>query len=474
MDEFPVIQKFSADDIKSEEEYEKLYTASTEILVLLSIVYGSISVIAVIGNSLVIWIVATTRHMHTVTNMYIANLALADVIIGVFCIPFQFQAALLQRWNLPDFMCYFCPFVQMVSVNVSVFTLTAIAIDRHRAIINPLRAAPTKFVSKIVISGIWIVSIAFSIPCIIAFRVVNLEERVKEDEEILNVTRPFCDNVNLSEEQLASYRYSIVFVQYVVPFCVISYVYIQMAVKLWGTKAPGNAQNTRDKNWLKSKKKVIKMLIIVVIVFGICWLPLQTYNVLYVTYPEINEHHYISIIWFTCDWLAMSNSCYNPFIYGIYNEKFKREFNNRFCCRLFKTTYDKNMSMHTRASSVRSTYFNSSIKARNNISLQTQTSRTSIKSNNNSMQPPMPPPPLLMSSNGFHHQFDYKRQPSREKHYPNHIVIMDTQLTSCCNNIINENESLLTGNNSDDSPVSVIANDRSYEEAFEIPVNKKK
>uniref|UniRef100_T1GW44 G-protein coupled receptors family 1 profile domain-containing protein n=1 Tax=Megaselia scalaris TaxID=36166 RepID=T1GW44_MEGSC len=78
MDEFPVIQKFSADDVIPEEEYEKLYTASTEILVLLSIVYGSISVIAVIGNSLVIWIVATTRHMHTVTNMYIANLALAD------------------------------------------------------------------------------------------------------------------------------------------------------------------------------------------------------------------------------------------------------------------------------------------------------------------------------------------------------------------------------------------------------------
>lgn len=51
----------------------------------------------------------------------------------------QFQAALLQRWDLPDFMCAFCPFVQTVSVNVSVFTLTAIAVDRHRAIINPLR-----------------------------------------------------------------------------------------------------------------------------------------------------------------------------------------------------------------------------------------------------------------------------------------------------------------------------------------------
>ena len=37
--------------------------------------------------------------------MYIANLALADIIIGMFAIPFQFQAILLQRWALPPFMC---------------------------------------------------------------------------------------------------------------------------------------------------------------------------------------------------------------------------------------------------------------------------------------------------------------------------------------------------------------------------------
>lgn len=59
------------------------------IIVLLSIFYGSISIIAVIGNSLVIWIVATTRQMQTVTNLFIANLALADVVIGMFVIPFQ-------------------------------------------------------------------------------------------------------------------------------------------------------------------------------------------------------------------------------------------------------------------------------------------------------------------------------------------------------------------------------------------------
>ncbi|ALC43134.1 Lkr [Drosophila busckii] len=355
-----------------EAEFERLYTAPVEIVALLSIFYGSISIMAVIGNTLVIWVVATTRQMRTVTNMYIANLAFADVIIGLFSIPFQFQAALLQRWNLPYFMCGFCPFVQALSVNVSVFTLTAIAIDRHRAIINPLRARPTKFISKFIIAGIWLLAFLFAAPFPIAFRVEEITDRFRENDKYFNLTRPFCMNKNLSDEQLKAYRYALVFVQYLVPFCVISFVYIQMAVRLWGTRAPGNAQDSRDITLLKNKKKVIKMLIIVVVIFGLCWLPLQAYNILYVTIPEINDYHFISIVWFCCDWLAMSNSCYNPFIYGIYNEKFKREFNKRFaaCFCKFQTSleaHERTFSMHTRASSIRSTYANSSMRIRSNL-----------------------------------------------------------------------------------------------------------
>lgn len=99
-----------------------------------------------------------------------------------------------------------------------------------------------------------------------------------------------------------------------------------MAIKLWGIKTPGNASDARDVTLLKNKLKVIKMLVIVVILFGICWLPLQTYNILQATFPQINEFKYINIIWFCCDWLAMSNSCYNPFIYGIYNVNFVHFF----------------------------------------------------------------------------------------------------------------------------------------------------
>ena len=94
---------------------------------------------------MVVW----SRRMRTITNFFIANLALADFVIGMFYIPFHFQAALLQRWNLPYFMCALCPFFQNVSVNTSIFTLVAIAQDRYRAIVHPLRGKSSKKATKV-------------------------------------------------------------------------------------------------------------------------------------------------------------------------------------------------------------------------------------------------------------------------------------------------------------------------------------
>ena len=109
-------------------------------VVLLAVVYCATSLTAVLGNSTVIFIVLTSRRMQvltlpflmvcthmmicstllfqSVTNFFIANLALADVIIGLLVIPFQFQAAFLQIWTLPDFLCSFCPFFQVKDISL--------------------------------------------------------------------------------------------------------------------------------------------------------------------------------------------------------------------------------------------------------------------------------------------------------------------------------------------------------------------
>lgn len=70
-----------------------LYKVPALLVIVLSVLYGSISVIAVAGNGLVIWAIVTSKRMRSVTNHYLANLAFADILIALFAIPFEVSDA---------------------------------------------------------------------------------------------------------------------------------------------------------------------------------------------------------------------------------------------------------------------------------------------------------------------------------------------------------------------------------------------
>ncbi|XP_035218942.1 RYamide receptor-like [Stegodyphus dumicola] len=228
-----------------------LYDVPPSIIALLSCCYGMVSLTAILGNFCVLLIVATSRRMRTVTNYFIANLAVADIIIGLFSIPFQFQAALLQKWVLPYFMCPFCPFVQVLSVNVSIITLTAIALDRYRAVMYPLKARTSKLRAKVAILGIWIFSALAGVPYTIALRVTLVFDPLTG-----NNTKPFCHNVQVSPFMWEVYNHILVTLQYFLPLCLITLVYVTIGLKLRDTKTPGNSQCERDANILRNRKKV--------------------------------------------------------------------------------------------------------------------------------------------------------------------------------------------------------------------------
>lgn len=230
---------------------DDLYNVPPIVTAFLSCCYGLISLVAVLGNMCVLMIVGTSRRMRTVTNYFIANLAVADIIIGLFSIPFQFQAALLQKWVLPPFMCAFCPFVQVLSVNVSIITLTAIAFDRYRAVVHPLKAKTTKLSAKVVIFAIWIFSAAASVPYGIALRVTLVF-----DPQTGRETKPFCHNVQISSFIWKIYNHILVTLQYFLPLCLISVIYITIGLRIRRMKTPGNMQDGRDANILKNRRKV--------------------------------------------------------------------------------------------------------------------------------------------------------------------------------------------------------------------------
>jgi len=98
-------------------------------------------------------------------------------------------------------------------------------------------------------------------------------------------------------------------------------------------RAPGQRNRLRDGAVLANKKRVIKMLLIVVTLFTLSWLPYQTYFMAALMTPSINQFKYINLLFLLSHWLAMSNSCVNPFIYSIYSSKFRTEFKQRLSLR---------------------------------------------------------------------------------------------------------------------------------------------
>lgn len=71
--------------------------------------------------------------------------------------------------------------------------------------------------------------------------------------------------------------------------------------------------------------QVVKMLILVVTMFGICWLPLHIFNLVVDFNPDLlkKEKETLLAVYLPSHWLAMANSFANPIIYGFTNDSFR-------------------------------------------------------------------------------------------------------------------------------------------------------
>lgn len=74
--------------------------------------YTTILLLAVIGNSLVILTLVQNRRMRTITNVFLLNLAVSDILLGVLCMPFTLVGMLLRDFVFGEIMCKFLPYLQ--------------------------------------------------------------------------------------------------------------------------------------------------------------------------------------------------------------------------------------------------------------------------------------------------------------------------------------------------------------------------
>ena len=95
------------------------------------------------------------------------------------------------------------------------------------------------------------------------------------------------------------------------------------------TSRPGGARQSaaKEEKEKERKRKTNRLCVAMVVIFGICWLPLNAINFLRdVELVNIFCWSYYHVTFFACHVLAMSSNCYNPFLYGWLNDAFREEF----------------------------------------------------------------------------------------------------------------------------------------------------
>ncbi|XP_054036426.1 neuromedin-K receptor isoform X1 [Dryobates pubescens] len=300
-------------------------------IALWSLAYGSVVAVAVFGNLIVIWIILAHKRMRTVTNYFLVNLAFSDASMAAFNTLINFIYALHSEWYFGEAYCRFHNFFPITAVFASIYSMTAIAVDRYMAIIDPLKPRLSAMATKVVIGSIWILAFLLAFPqCLYSIT------KVMPGRTLCYVAWPG------GPKQHFTYHVIVIVLVYCFPLLVMGITYSIVGITLWGGEIPGDTSNKYHEQ-LKAKRKVVKMMIVVVLTFAICWLPYHIYFIVTGIYQQLNRWKYIQQIYLASFWLAMSSTMYNPIIYCCLNKRFRAGFKRafRWCPFIEVSSYDE-------------------------------------------------------------------------------------------------------------------------------------
>ncbi|XP_066143019.1 orexin receptor type 2-like [Euwallacea fornicatus] len=300
--------------------------------------HGVVFIVGVFGNILVCVAVYRNPSMRTVTNYFIVNLAVADALVILFCLPFSVMWDVTSTWWFGTAMCKFVLHFQSVSVTVSILTLTYISIDRWYAFCYPLSFRTTTAKAQGAICIIWILSTVCQIPETYSLRTVPYQDFEIYLTQCVPAWGQKIDKIYFIVK-------TIIF--FVLPLIFMSVAYTKIVMILWrsnndqrpaGSNRSGENtfsmnMNTSTEGQLKSRRKAAKMLVSVVLVFALCLTPLHFMNII----KDSLDHTQVNrALFLLCHWLLYANSAVNPLIYNFMSGKFRREFKSAFYqCNLF-------------------------------------------------------------------------------------------------------------------------------------------
>ena len=288
------------------------------------IFYFCLFIVGSLGNLLVIAVVKAKRK-RTINDYFILNLAVSDLTFLWFSLPF-YTYELFQAFYKNVFYCKLIWPMMSVTLSVSVFTLTSMAVERCRGIINPLQPRIKLQATLIWILLIWLCAFVTITPLMV-------------------VTRP--DTVLCSEEWPKTYyrqTYTAVLfaLQYAIPLIVIAIAYLRIAFRLITSKLPMrtsvNARGQVVRQRSRSENvQIIRTLAVIVILFMACMLPNQIAWMLY-DFGSGSQRQLSHAFWISAEALIFLHACVNPIVYGTLTGQFRKGYVRYLryafgCCR---------------------------------------------------------------------------------------------------------------------------------------------
>ncbi|CAH1257737.1 HCRTR2 [Branchiostoma lanceolatum] len=286
------------------------YNATTLEISLQAGSIGLFMVLATVANALVGASIYLNRSLHTISNMFIGNLATVDFMSGLLVFPFVLVAAINQSWWFGRWMCKINAFLTHVNSSTSLLTLACIAFDRYQAVCNPMfyHNRATKSIARKAIVMSWVLSIILSSP--VLFGVATEFDQAR------------CGCVT-SRYDFSTYTYCRAFrmATAIGPVLVICFCYWQIfAVVRKQCRAINQLPGTDKQARLRvTEAKAARMLGVVIIAFVVCYIPFTV--VLLVGKEKVPP------VWQTvAHWMSYSSAVLNPISYGLQAREIRRGF----------------------------------------------------------------------------------------------------------------------------------------------------
>ncbi|XP_041867108.1 muscarinic acetylcholine receptor M3 isoform X2 [Melanotaenia boesemani] len=141
-------------------------------VVLIVLLTGTLSLVTIIGNILVVVSFKVNRQLKTVNNYFLLSLAVADLIIGVISMNLYTTYLIMGYWAMGNWACDLWLAIDYVASNASVMNLLVISFDRYFSVTRPLtyRAKRTTKRAGIMIGLAWFVSLVLWAPAILLWQ----------------------------------------------------------------------------------------------------------------------------------------------------------------------------------------------------------------------------------------------------------------------------------------------------------------